>query len=59
MESANYFPTATAFAFLTNMDRLHGTNINTVERADLSRKHRGNYSRMEIYRNHDHQFIKT
>ena len=46
--------------FFDEFDLLHGTNINTVERSRIyPASMEGITSGMEIYRNHDHQFIKT
>ncbi len=46
--------------FFDELDLLHGTNINTVDGGKIyPASMEGITAGMEIYRNHDHQFIKT
>jgi putative protease len=60
MESAELLSNGDGICFFDEFDRLHGTNINTVERGRIyPASIEGITVGMEIYRNHDHQFIKT
>jgi putative protease len=60
MESAELLSNGDGICFFDELDRLHGTNINTVERGRIyPASMEGITTGMEIYRNHDHQFIKT
>ncbi len=60
IESTALLSNGDGICFFDELDRLHGTNINTVDHGNIYPANMGGITaEMEIYRNYDHQFIKT